>query len=320
MLLDLYITHWTESWEIVEPGIRMLGLQRNVDWSQIRVTIVHDGSEKFPESYFEGYPFRVRQEELSHRGIAGVRNWCIDDAEAEWIKWNDCDDMFYGVYAVSDLTHAMGIAQGCDLLWFDVRAALLDGRVFLKTDRDPVLIHGKAFRTSFLREHGIRFQEELTWCEDSAFLALVEMEIDLKRIGHIHADAPIYAWICRKGSLCNRDEIKFDNLKSFFRRHCYVQEEMKRHGFMEEYHAMTVRVLGDSYYTLKKAGFGPENRPDYEAHRQAVIAYYKAHRDELLKVPGERMEQVIQAVNHECEGCDLTREKLVGFLHELKES
>jgi hypothetical protein len=318
VLLDLFITHWTEPWEVVRPGLEILKLQRHVDWEQIRVTIVHDGTEAFPDEWFSGYPFQVFQAELPHGGIAAARNWCIDHSDAEWIKWNDCDDMFANIYALFDLTHAMEIGKQCDMLWFDLRASLLDGRVFTKTDRDPVLIHGKAFRRSFLKEHGIRYNEELTWCEDSAFLALVEMEIDTKRIGHIKCDSPIYAWICRQGSLCNRPEIKFDNLKSFFKRHCYVQEEMQKHGYMDEYYAMTVRVIGDSYYTLHRAGFGPE-KEGYLEHRQQVVAYYKKHREDLLKIPGDRMMAVVNAVNHENPGCDLTREELVGFLNELRE-
>ena len=317
MLLDLYITHWNEPWEIVQPGMEILKLQRSADWNEIRVTIVHDGSKAFPDEYFEGYPFQVLQAEIQHGGIAAARNWCIDHGDAEWIKWNDCDDMFLGIYSLFDMTNAMRVAKQIDMLWFDVRARLLDGSVYDKKDLDPVLIHGKAFRRSFLKDHGIRFQEDLTWCEDSAFMSLVLMEIGDNRIAHIDATSTIYAWICREGSLCNRPEIKFANLKSFFRRHCYVQEEMKKHGQMYEYYSMTVRVLGDSYFTLKRAGIDPAEE-GYAEHREAVRKYYLEHAADLTKIKSDRLKWVIQTVNEENPGCDLDTETLFRFLRELK--
>ena len=61
MLLDMFITHWTEPWEVGKNGFGMLSLQRAVDWSQIRITLVHDGTEPFPDEYFDGMPFTVSQ-------------------------------------------------------------------------------------------------------------------------------------------------------------------------------------------------------------------------------------------------------------------
>ena len=48
MLLDLFITHWTEPWEVGKKNFDMLALQRLIDWSEIRITLVHDGTEAFP--------------------------------------------------------------------------------------------------------------------------------------------------------------------------------------------------------------------------------------------------------------------------------
>ena len=273
----------------------MLKLQRLADWNRIRVTVVHDGTECFPEEYFSGYPFTVHQVSIPHGGIAAARNWCIDHSEADWIRWNDCDDMFANVYALREIQNVLDDKRN-DMLWFDVIAETFDEKTYIKMERDPVVVHGKLFRRQFLLDKGIRFNEELTWCEDSAFLSLIEMEIDHQKIGRIRTKYPLYAWIERQGSLCNRPEIKFKNLESFFLRHCYVAEEFKKRGMTAQYNTMCMRTMADSYYTLKKA---PGITEDKTEHEKKVWAWYDEHRQQIMDCTREEFEMVMRAVNKE---------------------
>ena len=310
MMLDLFITHWTEPWEVGKNGFGMLSLQRAVDWSQIRITLVHDGTEPFPDEYFDGMPFKVNQFSIQHGGIAKARNWCIDHSEATWIKWCDFDDMFAGVYSVQQIMNVLNNDQ-FDLLWFDL---LCDdhGKVINRTERNPVFVHDKVFRRSFLLEKGIRFKEDLIWCEDSAFLALIEMDIDHQRIGKIKAQAPIYLYIVRDGSLCNRPEIKFDNLKSFFKRHCYVAEEFKKRGLTAQYNTMCVRTMADSYYTLVKAPDIEEDKTEFAAE---VWRWYEDHREAIGDCTRPDFDLVMRAVNRErFDGGEITGEEFIEWI------
>ena len=296
-LLDLFITHWTEDWRtIVKKGFDILALQRMIDWEEIQVTLVHDGTPIYPCEYFGDYPFPVRQISLPHGGIAAARNWCIDHSTAEWIKWCDCDDMFNNVYSLKRMMDALRDGKGYDLLWFDMTAEKKDGKTcYLKSERDPVLIHNKAFRRSFLIDHDIRYNEELTWCEDSAFLAVMEMEIDHRRIGKIKCEAPIYAWIVRDGSLCNRPDIIGDNRRSFLKRHKYVREEFKKRGFMGPYYTMTVRIMADAYRHIVLETWDEDNS-DYV---RDVIDFYRDNRDDFFKVSADKFQMVLNAVEQE---------------------
>ena len=319
MLLDIFITHWTEAWEIGKKNFDMLALQRLLHWNNVRVTLVHDGSECFPEEYFAGYPYKVNQVSLPHGGIAKARNWCIDHAEAEWIKWCDFDDMFAGVDSVREIVHALEDSAGFDMLWFRFLFEM-NGGLYEKTDREPVLLHGKVFRTSFLRDHNIRFQEYLTWCEDSAFVALIEMEIVPERVGMIKTNFPLYVYISRQGSLCNRPEILFDNRKSFFLRHQYVADQLRLHGQDKESDRFTVRTLGDSYITLVE--IGTEDAGAYEEHERDVWEYFKAHKEEFLRVNQKDFDAVLGFVNQEnkqhLKNGPVTKEKLTGWLKQLR--
>lgn len=315
MLLDLYITHYDEPWEVCRAGFEMLKNQRNVDWNRVRVTMVHDGTEKMPDDLFRDFPFQLRQEVIEHRGIAGARNWCLDDAEAEWIKMNDCDDLFTGVYSLREIMDGLEQAGGrFDLMWFEVYAEYKRGR-YLKDERDPVVLHGKVFRNEFIREKGLRFQEDLTWCEDSAFLALVEMEIDVQRIGKIVGSGPMYTWVYRAGSLCNREEIRWANLQSFFRRHCYVADEFLKHGQTDAYYTMVARIMCDAYYSLKVA----KVKEDRSKHEEKVWEYLEAHRGELLKCRKSAFDEVIEATNRENEDCHITKDEVATWLKALRQ-
>ena len=310
MMLDLFITHWMEPWEIGKKAFGMLSLQRAVDWSQIRITLVHDGTEFFPAEYFAGFPFTVHQVSIPHGGIAKARNWCIDHSEADWIKWCDFDDMFAGVLSLNQIMTVLNNEE-YDLIWFDL---LVDdhGKTHMRTERDPVFVHNKVFRRSFINEKGIRFNEDMTWCEDSAFMAVVEMDIDHQRIGKIKGMMPIYLYIVRDGSLCNRPEIKFANLESFFRRHCYVAEEFKKRGRYDEYCTMCVRTMADSYYTLVKAPGIAEDKSELE---QRVWAWYEENREAIMDCKRTQFDMVMKAVNRErWEGGEITDKEFINWL------
>lgn len=315
MLLDLFVTHYNESWDVCRAGFEMLRNQRCVDWDQVKVTVVHDGTEIFPEDFFAGYPFKVNQVSIEHVGIAGVRNWCLDHAGADWIKMNDCDDFFTGVYSLKEMMSGLEQAKdNFDLMWFEVYAEV-DNLRYLKAERDPVVLHGKCFRTAYIRQRGLRFLEDLTWCEDSAFLAVLEMELNPKRIGKITGSCPMYTWIKRDGSLCNRPEIRWENLQSFFRRHCYVAEEFKKRGMTDPYNTMVFRIACDSYYSLQVADI-PEDRSE---HEKKVWEYLKDRKAELLAVRRSMGDLVVEATNRENDNCNITKEEVLTWLKALRQ-
>ena len=304
MLLDIFITHYNEPWEVGRKMFQMLACQQMVDWSQIQVTLVHDGTEAFPAECLTGLPFAVKQVTIPHVGIAGARNWCIDHSKATWIKWCDFDDSFFTAFSLQNIVNVLN-NDSFDLLWFDLVCE--DGaQTHIRTERNPVFIHDKVFRREFLIKHQIRYNEELIWCEDSAFLAVVEMEIDHQRIGKIKCPYPIYLYIVRQGSLCNRPEIRFANLQSFFKRHCYVADEFLKRNLMDQYYTMCVRVMCDSYYTLNLA---PDINEDKTEHEARVWEWFDEHREPFYKCRPEMIGWVVKAVNKECfDGGEITWE------------
>ena len=117
-LLEIVITHWNEPWEIVKPGIMMLSVQRRVDWENIGVTIIHDGTDKFPDELLSCLPFTVNQVCIPHSSVSAARNYAIDHCDATWIKFCDCDDTFAGIYSISCIIEVLANSSRHDMLMF----------------------------------------------------------------------------------------------------------------------------------------------------------------------------------------------------------
>ena len=295
MTLDLIVPHYNEPWSMGKKFFDMLGCQRGVDFNEFQVTLVHDGTDPFPQERFSEYPFKTVQHVIKHGGVSTARNYGLRMSEAKWVVFCDFDDMFANIYALHDILNVLD-TDDFDLLWFDL---LWQDRTVLhiRKERNPVFVHDKVFRRDFLTDNNIRFNEELTWCEDSAFLAVVEMEINHNRIGKIKCNSPIYLYNVRDGSLCNRPEIKFANLQSFFKRHTYVADEFLKRGLIDQYNTMCVRVMADSFYTLTLA---PGINEDKSEHEARVWEWYDKHREPFKACKPENFDMVMVAVNREC--------------------
>ena len=176
-ILDIIVTHYNEPEIVYRKFFDMLSLQRGVDFDDIHVIVVNDGEDNcIPESFFEGRPYQVEQYAIPKAGISAVRNFGIDHAEAEWISFSDCDDMYTTVYSlklVLDILADKDKSTRFDMLWTKLCAEDSDGHGGLKMimrDLNLVFIHGKYYRRSFIVNNEIRFPEELEFNEDSAYL------------------------------------------------------------------------------------------------------------------------------------------------------
>ena len=312
-LLNIVITHWTEPYEIGLPGLRILSVQSRVNWDMVDVTIIHDGSDKFPEEYFCGFPFKVQQVCIPNGGVSAARNYAIDHSEAEWIKFCDFDDMFAGVYSLSRITDAISETNNFNTIWFPFIIDIYRGDLLLIHECSQVFIHNKVFRTSFLREKNIRFNESLSFSEDFAFISLLELEIDPKTFGKIDSNFPIYIYIQRTDSLGNLPNLQYQNRCGLFDAHCYVEQQMRKHG--DTYHAdlMVVRTLTENYYTIFSAGESIDTSDLFSR----TVEFYKANKDRLNCVSGEDLDHVIDDTNDQNHS-EITKAGFLQWLRQLE--
>lgn len=115
----------------------------------------------------------------SNRGQGGARNTGLEAARGAWVMFCDQDDHMREDYLWMMLESAE--AADCDILISGYDAVREDGSVSLHVPLEDtswarfmnVTPWGKAYRTAFLREHGIRFYES-PYGEDVYMMLLCE--------------------------------------------------------------------------------------------------------------------------------------------------
>ena len=258
-MLDIVITHYDEPWEVCKRLFQTLDAQRGVDWSDIRVTIVNDGELFIDAWHLFDMNYEVHQYCIEHKGVSAARNKGIELTWRPWIMFCDCDDCFSNVYALADIMSVIKSpdAERYDMMWTKVWQEKPDGQVCEIPDkRIMVFIHGKIYRRAFLEHEEIRFDESMTFNEDSLFNATIMSRIPNTRIGAITTAFPGYVWINREGSVTSADGWQDKHALGQFSRNLKIAAEIKAHK-PEEYSGMVTRVIYDTYFMIKSRRYSP---------------------------------------------------------------
>jgi glycosyltransferase involved in cell wall biosynthesis len=266
--LELIVTHWNEPWVVCEKFFQMLDVQRGMRGEEVRVTLVQDGQDTAIDTarLMKRYPFLSGIVTIPHGGISAARNAGIDAAQAEWIMFCDCDDMFYTADALRRTLDALEDAgERADLVWAPIviENRTTDG-VWYRQEQgwNHIFIHGKCYRLAWIREKGIRFDERLAYSEDSLWGATVALEIDPERIGKIREAT--YMWCLRGGSCTSDQQLQARNRENLARHRCYMPEICMARGRAYEALTHAARGIFDAYHELCGGTFDPEEREKLE--------------------------------------------------------
>ena len=318
MLLDIIMPRYNEPWEMVRPFFDMLRCQKGVDFSELRVHIVHDGTEPFDQSCFDDMPFTVVQSCIEHGGVSAARNYGLDCSSAKWVCFCDCDDTYANIYSLKFAFEVLD-TEDYDLLWGPfITENIVDGKLIIweNTKFNMVWVHNKYYRREFLNEKNIRFSEKLRFCEDSAFNSVVNMEIGKNRIAQIKTRIPMYVWCWRKDSATTDPRNKLPGVEGHFDRNLYVLQEFRARG-REESDKMVGRTLTDAYIGL--------TRNDYDEDRSSVekrvAEFAKAEAKTIRNLTRDDWELVMKASIKEARDSRLLnpdRPLFTDWLKELK--
>lgn len=290
--LDIIVPHYKEPWSEGKKLFDMLALQRDVDFSEFRVILVNDGDDLdiYPKIVKQKYPYQVDQIIIPHKGVSAARNRGMQHSDAEWIMFCDFDDTFTSIYSLRVFFDAMETRK-YDMLWTPFYVELNEQQKRqIRKKFNWIFIHGKVFRRSFLRSHGISFEESLYYSEDTAFCRVIEMEIDPDRIGEILSEITPYVWAYRPGSITTDPRNVFSNAVGLFRRQKYVAEQHRIRGQDELASAVALRAMCDAYVTLNRTDLDC----DRSEFRQEVLDFYR-EKQETMTVSVGIMETAYEA-------------------------
>lgn len=290
-MLDIIITHYTEPWEVCRRLLETLDAQRGVDWSEVRVTIVNDGGFRLPEDKLYCLDIVPQQVDIPHGGISAARNAGLDHAQEPWVMFCDCDDCFSNVFALADIMGVLKADRGqFDMYWTKVWAEdpVKDQIYQIQDIKIMVFIHGKAYRREFLLKEGIRFDEGLTFNEDSAFNATILTRIPNTRIGEIRTFAPTYLWIKREGSTTTADGADDKAAMGQLQRNIVVANEYMIHK-PEMFPGMVTRVIWDAFFMAHSRRY---SAPCKQQIMQRFLPWVREHEGLFLRVDGKTLKKI----------------------------
>lgn len=206
MKLQLIVPQYTETEEMIKPLLDSVAIQRGIDFSDISMIIVNDGSDTILSTDFlKSYPFNIDYYKIEHKGVSAARNFGIKIATADYIMLCDSDDKFYGDIGLWYILREIS-GEGFDVLQseFYEEIKLANGSyLYSPRKNDPVFVHGKVYRREYLISQRIFFDERLHVHEDANFNGLaIQLASNVKVSSLIY-----YIWCWRDDSTVRKDPL-----------------------------------------------------------------------------------------------------------------
>lgn len=290
-MLDIIMPHYDEPWSVGKPFFDMLAIQKCVNFDEIRVILVHDGTPAYAKKVLAEYPFKIDQYVVEHGGVSAARNFGMSKATAEWVTFCDFDDSYTSIYALKLVLESLDNDR-FDLLWNPVYMEDVqkgEMRIFPIDKFNMIFVHNKYIRREFLVGTGLKFNEGLQYAEDSAFLAVLNILLGKDRIGEIKTPEPLYVWAYRAGSCTTDLKNRERNVKHLFEANKYISREMERLEYKDAV-LMKFRAITDAYFCLT----GEEGVKCEELEHE-VAKYWIENRAEIGKASREKLMKVYNA-------------------------
>ena len=320
MKLQILITQYKESDEVIKPLLDSIAIQQNVDFSEIGVIICNDGSNVYlTKNLMDSYEYHIEYWRCEHGGVSATRNRLLDMATAEYVMFCDADDMFVnncGLYQIF-----LDIEEGFDTLNSAfIEETRCNGRpLYIVRTNDSTFIHGKVHRRQYLIDNNIRWNDELTIHEDSFFNVLCQNLTDRMK----KCDTPFYLWRWREDSVCRGD--KKYMLKTYDKlldsNDALVDEFVKR-GMLDRAMYFACYMVFETYYTMNKPAWVDIENEEYRERAEKRFAeYYEKHESLWLAVPmADKVNVSEQAREKSCkEGMLLEPITVFDWLSQIKE-
>lgn len=303
MKLQILIPQYKENDSVLKPMLDSIALQQNVDFSEIGVIIVNDGSDVFlSDTLINSYPFKIEYYKEEHKGVSGTRNSCFDHATADYVMFCDADDMFYhacGLFIIFREINNGGFDTLMSAFTEETRDPKTKEVVYINHDQDMTFVHGKVHRRKFLINNNIRWNDNLTIHEDSFFNCLC-LKIADPNTGAKYCPMSFYLWKWRDESVCRHDPkyiLKtYNNMLDSNTE--LVKEFLDRRRENNAIQFATTMIY-DAYFTMNKDEWlNQENQEYRNAVELRFKQYYKDFKYLYEKIDIEEKRQIIMGLKN----------------------
>lgn len=236
--LDIIIPQYNENEELVKRLLNSILDQNQVNFNEIGVIIVNDGSDEIlSKEFLDNYKDLNIQyiKNKKNLGQGPTEQNGINHSKAKYITFVDADDELIPNrlhYAIDTLKkHNFNI-----LLSHFIEEIYINGKTSYFTHKIDLLhyLHGVFIKKEYLDVKNIKFSDEIRYCEDTYFTRILFMQSPEPPI----LAMPIYLWKYNKDSLMRSNnlikKIYDDLFKSLFLSYEYLikVENKKENEYM----------------------------------------------------------------------------------------
>lgn len=298
MKLDILVPQYKETDEVIKPLLDSIAIQQLVNFNDVGVIIVNDGSDVFlTEDFLKSYPFKITYIKNEHKGVSATRQKALDSSKADYVMFCDADDMFCHVCGLWVIFNEMEI--GFDSLvsvFMEETKMQNEKHIFINREQDATFVHGKVHRRRYLLEQNIRWNENLTIHEDSYFNILCQrLSNNVK-----YCTTPFYLWRWRDESIC-RSDFKYilKTYNNMLDSNTALVKEFLKRGRKEEACFYATMMIYDAYFTMNKDEWINQDNKEYrDATEKRFADYYKEFGDFMKQVPIQVQGQILQGLKN----------------------
>lgn len=298
MKLQILIPQYEEDDSVIKPLLDSIAIQQNVDFNEIGVIIVNDGSEVFlTKEFLESYPFQVEYHLNEHHGVSATRQAAFEYATADYVMFCDADDMFCNVCGLWIVFREMdiGVFDSLTSVFVEETRNPLNNEVtYINREMDSTFVHGKIHRRRYLIEKGIKWNPDLTIHEDSFFnIQCANLSQNVK-----YCPFPFYLWKWRDDSVCRHDEkYILKTYRNMIDSNSALIAEFKRKGRPDLSAFYTVFMIFDAYYTMNKPEWIDMDNQEYRKATELHFAkYFQTHKKTWNTFPYQEKMNISQGI------------------------
>ena len=321
MTLQILVPQYQETNEIIKPLLDSIAIQQCVDFNNIGVIIVNDGSDvQLTDKFLRSYPYRIQYILAPHKGVSGARNVALNHATADYVMFCDADDMFFNACGLWIIKQNLESEPDTMVSIFTEQVKRRDTgeMIFVNREMDSTFVHGKVHKRQYLVDNDIRFCEDLTIHEDSYFNVLCQSLTNKL----VYCKAPFYLWRWRDASVCRHDNkyiLKtYMNLIDSSEK---LVEEFERRGLDDRADRSVCVMFLNAYYTLNKPEWIYQANREYrDATERRFYDFFEKHYHQWERMDATERMKMSGAIRNRTvsEGMEMESITFDDWLHRVK--
>lgn len=300
--LQILVPQYNEDDNKIKPLLDSIAIQQDIDFNDIEVFIGNDGSDtKLSIDFLKTYNFRIQYHYFEHGRLAATRQKLFDLVTAPYVMWCDADDQFISTIALSMIFQLMSTSFDILVDNFIEQQSYEDQIIYIPHQNDSIFVHGKVYRTEFLRENQIHWHPELHEHQDSPFnVVALTCSKNTKT-----CSIPYYMWCNNKDSI-SRVNGKYhlpNTWSHMIDSYQALIDDLKDRGYGEHSRYYAKYCLYATYYEMQHEIWKQDDVSDrrlaaykrlvefYKANELLIKNYNKKYNEQLIKTTKQNAER-----------------------------